>query len=133
MEKLQSLTEQIVNLSKISEDSSTGLREYKLENGMAFSATVYQSSGVAAAVFTASKGTVFPYHMHPKSKEILVLYKGRITVISDFKRVEMTTGSVVEMASDEGHMLNVHEDSKMLVITIPPDFEAIAKIKSNGR
>lgn len=132
MEKLQALTEQIVNLSKISKDSSSGLREYKLENGMAFSSTVYQSSGISAAIFTASKGTVFPYHMHPKSKEILICYHGRMTCVSDLKRVEMVTGTVVEMNSDEGHMLNVHEDSKMLVITIPPDFEAMARIR-NGR
>lgn len=129
MEKLQALTKQIVELSKISNDSSSGLREYKLENGMAFSSTVYQSSGISAAIFTATKGTVFPYHMHPKSKEILILYHGRVTCVSDLKRIEMSPGSVVEMRSDEGHMLNVHEDAKMMIITIPPDFEAMARIR----
>ena len=41
----------------------------------------------------------------------------------------MEAGTVVELGSDEGHMLNVHEDSKMMIVTIPPDFEAMARIR----
>jgi len=129
MEKLQALTEQIVQLSKISNDSSSGLREYKLENGMAFSSTVYQSSHMSAAIFTASKGTIFPFHLHPKCKEVLICYHGKMTCVTDRRRIEMEAGTVVELGSDEGHMLNVHEDSKMMIVTIPPDFEAMARIR----
>lgn len=133
MRKLEEIIEKIVALKDISSDSSTGLREYRLEQGTAFTATVYQSEDIALAIGFFSEGTIFPYHRHDKSKEVLVVYKGDMTVITDTRKVSLNVGESVELEPGEGHMLKIKKDSKLLVITIPPDFDAVARIGENGR
>jgi len=133
MEKLLAITEKLVTLSSISNDSTTGLREYKLKRGNAFTSTIYQSDDIAVAVGHFSWDAIFPPHCHPNSTEILVVYKGNMSVITDRRNVTLSTGQSIELEPGEIHMLKFHESTKLLVATIPPDFEAVAKIISNGR
>lgn len=134
MEKLLKLTEQLIELGSISEDSASGLREYQLESGMAFSSTVYQSPNVSMAIGVFSKGTIFPLHNHPDSVEILICFKGKVSFVTDDERLEVEAGDTVKIHKGINHMFHVHEDLKMVIITIPPDFDAMAKIeKANGR
>ncbi|MHC4646514.1 MAG: cupin domain-containing protein [Planctomycetota bacterium] len=131
MEKLLKLTEQLVELSSVSEDSANGLREYQLESGMAFSSTVYQSPNVSMAIGVFSKDTIFPLHNHPNSLEILICFKGSMTLVTDEERLVVNPGDTVKIDRGVNHMFHVHADLKMVIITIPPDFEAMAKIKNS--
>jgi len=129
MDKLLRLTEQIVELDSVSEDFANGLREYDLVTGTAFSSTIYQSPLLSMAVCFASKGTIIPYHIHKDSAEVIVCYKGSMTLITEEDRIEMKAGDVSSTKSGIGHMFNMHEDVKIVIITIPPDFSAMARIK----
>ena len=135
MEKLLKLTEQLIELSSISDDSASGLREYQLETGLAFTSTVYQSPNVSMAIGVFSKGTIFPLHNHPNSMEILICFKGKMTLVTDDERLEVEAGDTIKVHKGINHMFHVHKDLKMVIITIPPDFDAMAKItdKDNGR
>ena len=86
------------------------------------------------AVGVFSKGTIFPVHNHPNSIEILTCFKGKMTLITDEERIVMEIGDTIRLEKGVNHMFHVHEDLKMVVVTIPPDFDAMAKIqKINGR
>jgi len=133
MEKLLKITEQLVKLDSISNDSAHGLREYKLEDGFAFSSTVYQSELVSMAIGFASKGATIPYHVHVDADELFVCYKGSLSFITDIERVRINAGDIYKIQKGVGHMFRLHEDTEMVIITIPPDFGAMARINDNGR
>lgn len=133
MEKLLELTEKLVTLGSISNDSTTGLREYKLKRGSGLTSTIYQSDDVAVAIGYFSQDAIFPPHCHLNSTEILTVFKGEMSVITDKRVVTLIAGQVIELVPGEVHMLKFHATTKLLITTIPPDFEAVAKIKSNGR
>jgi quercetin dioxygenase-like cupin family protein len=133
MDKLLELTEKIESLRDISNDSTNGLREYNLQQGNAITSTVYQSKDVAIAIGIFGKGTIFPWHRHGVSLEQLTVYKGEITVITEEAKHTLKIGDTLILLPGQYHMLKVNEDSKMLITTIPPDFDAVARIISNGR
>jgi len=133
MEKLQQLYEQLVNLSDITDDSVCGVREYKLEKGTAFASGLKHNSEVAVAQSWLSAGAVFPYHVHEKSQEILVVYSGEVTVVTEEEKVRMRPGDSLHICKGCGHMLLAKTDVKIIAITIPPDEVAMPKTKENGR
>jgi len=133
MEKLQKLYEELVNLSDITDDSVSGVREYKLEVGSAFASALKHNSEVAVAQSWMSAGAIFPYHNHEKSQEILVVYSGEVTVVTDNEKVRLRPGDSLHICKGCGHMLLAKTDVKLIAITIPPDAVAIPKMNENGR
>ena len=129
MKRLDELTKKAVALHEISSDSAIGFREYKLEKGAAISATIYQSEDVASAIGYITKGTEMPHHVHDVSKEIFIVYSGDISVITEKSTTRIKKGGVAEINPGEHHKVVAHENTKLLIITIPPDFDVVAKIQ----
>jgi len=134
MSKLKELTEALVNLSDISDDHASGMREYSVKQGLALAIPLKHNNDVAVAQAFLSSGTVFPYHNHTKSSEIIVVYKGTIVIVTDEERRELNVGDSIAICPGCGHMLIAKTDVKVIAITIPPDAIAMPKMPGeNGQ
>lgn len=131
MDRLNLLTEKLIDISTITEDSNSGIREYKVEKGSAFAIALKHNSEVAVVQSFMSSGTIFPYHNHSESDEVLVVYHGTIAIITDEKRMELKPGDSIHICKGCGHLLHAHTDVKIIAITIPPDSLAMPKKKED--
>lgn len=131
MDRLKELT-QLLDLSTISSDDKSGLREYKLDQGTAFAIALKHNNDVAVVQSFMSAGSIFPYHEHVKSNEILVVYSGTVIVVTDEDRFELSPGDSIAICAGCGHMLHAITDVKIIAITIPPDAVAMPKKADNG-
>jgi len=133
MEKLRALTETLVDMKTIAVPVSTGMKEYKVEQGYAMAMALKNNEDVAVAQAFMSAGTVFPYHAHESSEEVLVVYKGKVTVITDEGRKRLKAGDSLHIRKGCGHLLHAKTDVKIIAITIPPDAVAMPKMNENGQ
>jgi len=133
MSRLDELTKKLINVSEITEQYRDGLTEYKLEKGSAFAVTLKHNEHVAVVQSFLSAGTIFPYHNHTHSQEVLVVYEGVVVVVSDHERKELKAGDSLHICIGCGHLLHAKTDVKIIAITIPPDELAMPKDLKNGR
>ena len=125
MTKLNALTETLVQLETIIGKPYDGVVEYELEQGTAFSSQLKNNKQVAVVQSFLSAGTIFPYHNHEASQEVLVVYQGVVTVISDEGKTELNPGDSLHICKGCGHMLHAKTDVKIIAITIPRDSVAM--------
>jgi quercetin dioxygenase-like cupin family protein len=133
MNKLNLLTEQLTDISAISDDSPNGMREYSLEQGTAFSFALKHNEHVAVVQSWLSADAIFPWHNHTNSQEVLVVYSGEVTIITEEGRKCLKPGDSFHIEVGSGHMLHAKTEVKIIAITIPPDAVAMPKIMGNGR
>jgi len=133
MERLKQLTEQLINLKDITEDSVNGLREYKVKQGNAFATALKHNREVAVAQAFMSAGTIFPYHVHENATEVIVVYSGKVTIVTDESRSVLTVGDSIHICAGCGHTLHAITDTKVIAITIPPDADALPKMKNYAK
>jgi len=126
MKKLLELTEKLIKLNEISHDSN-GVREYSVEQGSAFAVALKHNEEVAVAQAFLSKDTIFPYHNHTSSNEVITVYHGTVTVVTESEKKNLNPGDTILIKPGEGHMLHAHTDVKLIAITIPPDANAMPK------
>ena len=133
MKKLEAIYEQLINLQTITEDHQGGLREYKLEEGSAFAVALKHNKEVAVVQSFLSAGSVFPIHEHIDSDEVLVVYHGTVTVVTEEDRFVLSPGDSLHVCKGCAHFLHAQTDVKIIAITIPPDAVAMPKKRENGK
>ena len=123
MNKLAALTQQLVDIGDIPfSQSSPGVKEYDLERGTALVFTLLKKVGVLVMDSFMSKGSVFPYHKHEKSIEIIIVYEGRLKIVSEDGDVKcISAGEHISLDMNQGHFVTAKEDTWSIAITIPAD------------
>jgi len=132
MDKLRALTESLIDMESIVVPTGNGMQEYKVEKGFAMAMSLKNNDEVAVAQSFLSKGTVFPYHNHDNSEEVLVVYSGEVTVVTEEDKFTLKPGCSLHICRGCGHLLHAITDVKIIAITIPPDFVAMPKRRDNG-
>jgi uncharacterized protein YjlB len=119
------LTEAVVqSLSSVPSIRENGFTEYDLNHGNALAFKVLKKTKIAVADSFLSEGTIFPYHKHDGCREVLIVYEGEVSVISDdpsIDRISLTAGELTIIEKCAGHMIVVKKDSWVLGITMPAD------------
>ncbi len=126
MEKLDMITDAILQLDSISTKESGGHVIYELEEGNAISFTIKETDDVHVLDSFLSAGTVFPLHEHLESFETLILYKGEITVVCEEPGIDtihkdLVKGEPFGIPCGMNHFLHAKKDSWILATLIPPD------------
>jgi quercetin dioxygenase-like cupin family protein len=132
MERLRALTETLVDMKSLVVPVTSGMQEYKVEQGYAMAMTLKHNEDVAVAQSFLSAGTIFPYHCHELSEEILIIYKGEVTIVTENDRKELKAGDSIHICKGCGHLLHAKTDVKIIAITIPPDAIAMPKMNGDG-
>jgi quercetin dioxygenase-like cupin family protein len=124
MTKLEILTKAAIqSLAGIDGKRENGFTEFELEQGDALSFRVLKKPGVAIADSFLSEGTIFPYHKHEGCVEILIVYSGQVTVLSDDsdEKHSLSKGDFVTIKKSCGHLLFAKKNSWVVGITLPAD------------
>jgi quercetin dioxygenase-like cupin family protein len=133
MDRLRALTQTLTDMSSIVVPTGNGMQEYKVEQGFAMAMSLKHNEEVAVAQSFLSKGTVFPYHNHENSEEVLIVYSGEVTVVTENDKHTLTPGDSLHICQGCGHLLHAKTDVKIIAITIPPDAVAMPKLNENGQ
>ena len=133
MDRLRALTQSLTDIGSIVVTTGNGMQEYKVEKGFAMAMSLKHNDEVAVAQSFLSKGTIFPYHNHDNSEEVLVVYSGEVTVVTDEGKYTMKPGDSLHICQGCGHLLHAITDVKIIAITIPPDSKAMPKYRGNGQ
>jgi quercetin dioxygenase-like cupin family protein len=120
---LEMLTEVAIrNLNEVPSSSNNGMVEYQLEKGSAMAFKLLKKPEIAVADSFLSEGTVFPFHRHEGSVEIMSLYKGCVTVLSEsLGRKKLSPGDNIILPPSDAHALIVKQDSWIVAVTMPAD------------
>ena len=132
MDRLRALTQTLTDMNSISIPSGDGVKEYRVSEGYAMAMSLKHNYDVAVAQSFMSKGTIFPYHNHDNSEEILVVYSGEVTIVTEEERYTLKPGDSLHICKGCGHLLHAITDVKIIAITIPPDTDAMPKRIENG-
>jgi len=122
----------MVDMSSLVVPTGNGMQEYKVDQGFAMSMTLKYNDEVAVAQSFLSAGTIFPYHNHENSAEVLIVYSGEVTVVTENERYVLKAGDSLRICQGCGHLLSAKMDVKIIAITIPPDSVAMPKFRGNG-
>lgn len=133
MERLRALTETLVDMKDLVIPITTGMQEYKVAQGYAMAMTLKHNEDVAVAQSFLSAGTIFPYHAHEFSEEILIVYKGEVTIVTEECKKRLKAGDSIHICKGCGHLLRAITDVKIIAITIPPDEVAMPKMNGDGK
>jgi len=129
MERFEELTDQLVrHLSDIPATKDDHVTSYEVEQGTSITFDLKRTADVDVIDSFLSEDTLFPLHAHKVSKEILILYKGAITVLCDDEGVEpirheLRKGVPFFIPETTKHLLHATEDSWVLAILIPQETE----------
>ena len=125
-DSLDILTQKLItDLSRISSHQK-GHVEYELEQGEALAWTLKSNKHIHVMDSFIEAGTMFPLHRHEGSAEIIVLYKGDISLVcegceQEAKHEQLKIGIPVYIPADMNHFIHARENSWVIAITIPPD------------
>ena len=133
MERLRALTETLVDMKGLVIPISAGMQEYKVLQGYAMSLTIKHNEEIAVSQSFLSAGTLFPYHCHEFSEEILIVYKGEVTIVTEEFKKRLKAGDSIHICKGCGHLLRAITDVKIIAITIPPDEVAMPKMNGDGK
>jgi quercetin dioxygenase-like cupin family protein len=67
-------------------------------------------------------GSETSYHIHHAEDEYWYVLEGKVTFVSEERRIEATAGSFVFMPRDIPHGLRAQTTSRLLVFSTPPGF-----------
>lgn len=132
MEKLRALTETLIDMDSIAVPKSNGLKEYRVKQGYAMAMVLKSNHEISVAQAFMSKGTIFPYHNHDNSEEVLIVYSGEVTVVTEDDKHTLKPGGSIHICRGCGHLLHAITDVKIIAITIPPDDVAMPNLHENG-
>jgi len=132
MERLRALTETLVDMRSLVVPLTSGMTEYKVEQGYAMAMVLKHNEDIAVAQSFLSAGTIFPYHQHEFSEEILIIYKGEVTIVTEEEKYILKAGDSIHIRKGCGHLLHAKTDVKIIAITIPPDNIAMPKLNRDG-
>jgi len=110
-------------LASVPSRKENGMTEYELEHGNVLAFKLLKKTEVAVADTFLSKGSIFPFHKHDGCREILMVYKGQISIVAENldERVTLKAGDHISLQYSEGHALFAKEDTWMLAVTMPAD------------
>jgi quercetin dioxygenase-like cupin family protein len=124
IEELEALTQAVINAGSVDIPfhKDDGMQTYDLEQGTAMAFKLLKKPEIAVADSFLSKGTIFPLHNHDISIEVLFLYKGKVTLITEkIGRKTLKPGDFISITKGDGHALLVKEDSWIVAITMPAE------------
>jgi hypothetical protein len=114
LQKLEELTQRLP-LADFVAARKSNIVDYKVENGTCIGFGIFVSEDVAVQKAFASKGTLFPKHVHLETEYIIV-----VTGCMEAKGKKFGANSVCVFDPGEEHSAFFAEDTWMVCITIPP-------------
>jgi len=118
LQRLRELTHKLTTYKEIPQFVYDKSVEVDLEKGhcTGWKVLVEEDMGVHKWFMTA--GSEFPNHKH-ECMELLVVYKGHMSVIVDGERYKLGRGDSLKIEAGKEHALIYEEDTWALTITIP--------------
>lgn len=117
--RLETLVNELPDLSEIVQSARGKRVEYGVE-GECVGYGLLNEPEIAVQRAFLTKGTIFPPHAHD-TKELLIVYIGRLNVMCDSKVVELSPGGHYYFPHNAVHSVEALEDTWVIGITIPAD------------
>ena len=119
LKKLETLTKSIPSLAEIVKDRPyVGVTEYKAENGVALSFSLYHGDSVAVARKFITAGGMFPIHQHSQ-REWLIVTEGDCVVECSGKEMLLALGDSLIIEANQEHTVRAISNVWMVAVTVP--------------
>ena len=124
LDKLEELTEKLPGIPKltdlvVSDNPSKHSIIYNVEKGTSFGFALLSRKDVAVMELFVSKGTSWPPHVHNEEKEWGLVYKGKLSVVVEDKKVILQPGDCIIFEKGKIHSSEALEDTWLIAVSIP--------------